>query len=431
MKGPHFAPRAKRVIQLFMDGGPSHVDTFDPKPLLTKHHGQMLPNPNPRTENETGAAFGSPFKFARQGECGLPVSELFPHLAGVADELCVVRSMVSDQPFHDQAMLMMLCGDNRLVRPSVGAWLTYGLGSENHDLPGFVAMCPRQYPGPGPQHWRSAFLPNEFQGAYINSGSARVERIIENIKNSRMSLAEQRIQLDFQQELNRIHLAHRVGDDRLEARIKSHEQAFRMQLAASGAFDIRREPHHIRKLYGDGVQGRQMLLARRLVERGVRFLQVWYGPGNDWDSHSQLAAEHRELAQQCDQATAALIIDLKQRGLLDETLVIWGGEFGRTPTVEMGGDGVGTGDYSKLGRDHNPYGFSIWLAGGGVKAGYTYGATDEFGFHAVENPMHVHDLHATVLHLMGLDHERLTFRYAGRDFRLTDVHGKVAHDIIA
>jgi hypothetical protein len=424
---PHFAPRAERVIHLFMNGGPSHVDTFDPKPILDKYHGQPLPVTQ-RTERRTGAAFASPFKFARHGESGLEISELFPRVAECADELCVVRSMYADVPNHEPSYLLMNCGDNRLPRPSMGAWITYGLGTENQDLPGFIVMCPGGFPATAGQNWRSAFLPGAYQGTYIDTQHTEPEKLVENIRNDFVRPGRQRPQLELLQEINRRHLAERAGDPQLEARIQSFELAYRMQSEALDAFDVNRETQAIRSIYGDTTYGRQLLIGRRLLERGVRFVQIWQRPGQPWDAHDELEKNHRDLAGECDQPIGALLKDLKQRGLLESTLVIWGGEFGRTPTVEIPTPGV-----SKIGngRDHNHYGFSMWLAGGGVKGGMTYGATDELGWNAVENRLHVHDLHATVLHLLGFDHERLTYRYAGRDFRLTDVHGNVAHDIIA
>lgn len=422
---PHFAPKAKHVIHLFMNGGPSHVDTFDPKPELTRRHGEFLPRPNLITERETTTAFASPFRFHRYGDSGIEISDLFSHLGQHVDDLCVVRSLYADIPNHEPSLMLMNCGDNTLVRPSMGSWLTYGLGTPNQNLPGFVAMCPEGRPVKGADNWRSAFLPGIYDGAYVDTQHRDVDRLIENIRNPYLDIAVQREQLDLVQALNRRHLKARGRDAQLEARIQSYEQGFRMQLAAADAFDIEREPNSIRELYGDGVQARQLLMARRLVERGVRMVQVWHGKWQPWDNHDDIEKNHRKLAGQCSQAIAALLTDLKQRGLLDETLVVWGGEFGRTPTVEA------RGNKNRYGRDHNHYGFSMWLAGGGVKGGTVYGATDEFGFQAVENPVHVHDLHATILHLMGLDHERLTYRYAGRDFRLTDVRGRVVHEIIS
>jgi hypothetical protein len=424
-RAPHFVSRAKRVIHIFLNGGPSHVDTFDPKPLLSKHHGKVLPIPNLLTERETGTAFGSPFSFQRYGDSGIPISEIFRHVGEHADDICVIRSMYADVPNHEPSLMLMNCGDNVLPRPSMGSWLTYGLGTENQDLPGFIAMCPGGHPIKGPDNWRSAFLPGIFEGAHVDTRHSSVDKLIENIRNPRLDSKRQREQLDLLQELNRRHLDASGHDPRLEARIHSYEQAFRMQVAASDAFDVSKEPLAVRERYGKTVQARQTLIARRLVERGVRFVQLWHGSGQPWDNHDNIEKNHRKLAGECSQAIGALLGDLKERGLLDETLVLWGGEFGRTPTVET------RGSDSKLGRDHNHHGFSVWLAGGGVRGGTIYGATDEFGFKAIENRVHVHDLHATMLHLLGLDHERLTYRHAGRDFRLTDVHGHVIDEILA
>ncbi|GIW95593.1 MAG: sulfatase [Pirellulaceae bacterium] len=428
-KAPHFPGKAKHVIHLFMNGGPSHVDTFDPKPELNKRHGQDLPNGNLRTERPTGAAFGSPFKFRKFGQSGIEVSELFEHVAQSIDDMVVIRSMHADVPNHEPSLLLMNCGEARLIRPSVGSWVTYGLGTENQNLPAFVVMCPGGYPIQESQNWQAGFLPGIYQGTYIDTKHTSVERLIENITNHRIDTAEQRRQLDLLAEINRRHAATRDEDPQLEARIQAYELAFRMQMEAAEVFDISREPQYILDMYGPGVQGRQMLIARRLIERGVRFVQVWHGAGQPWDSHDDLEINHRRLARECDQAIGALLKDLKQRGLLEETLVIWGGEFGRTPTVELPKKGSNQGKIN--GRDHNHYGFTMWLAGGGVKGGTVYGATDEFGFRAVENPVHVHDLHATILYLLGFDHEKFTYRYAGRDFRLTDVHGRVVHELIA
>jgi hypothetical protein len=422
-RAPHFPGRARRVVHLFMNGGPSHVDTFDPKPMLDTYHGRPLPRTNLRTERKTGAAMRSPFTFHRYGQSGLPVSDLFARTAMAhADDLCVVRSMHADVPNHEPSLMLMNCGDGRLPRPSMGAWVTYGLGSENQNLPGFIAMCPGGYPIVATQNWRSAFLPGAYQGTYIDTQHTALDRLIENICNPTMSAAEQRIQLDLVRQLNERHLAERQNDEQLEARLQSFELAYRMQSEAADAFDVAREPAPVRHRYGEQVQGRQLLITRRLLERGVRFVQVWSGGGQPWDNHDNLESQHRSLARPWDQAIAAFLDDLKQRGLFDSTVVMWGGEFGRTPVAELP---------ALTGRDHNHYGFSMWLAGGGVKGGQAYGATDEFGFAAVERRVHVHDLHATVLWLLGLDHERLTYRYAGRDFRLTDVHGQVIHDLIA
>jgi hypothetical protein len=428
-KGPHFAPKAKRVIHLFMNGGPSHVDTFDPKPSLQKFAGKLLPRTNLRTERKTGAAFPSPFKFQRYGKSGIEVSELFAHTARSIDDICVIRSMFADVPNHEPSLLLMNCGEARLIRPSMGSWLTYGLGSDNQNLPGFIAMCPGGYPIQETQNWQSAFLPGAYQGTYIDTRHTDVDRLIENIRNTSLSLSEQRRQLDLLRQLNEKHQQRRQNDAQLEARIQSFELAYRMQMDASDAFDVRREPKYIRDMYGPGTQARQILIARRLLEKGVRFVQVWHGAGQPWDSHDDIEIQHRRLAKECDRAIGALLVDLKQRGMLDDTLVMWGGEFGRTPTVELPTPGANAGKIN--GRDHNHWGFTMWLAGGGVKGGYVHGATDEFGFQAAENKVHVHDLHATLLHLLGFDHERLTYRYAGRDFRLTDVHGNVVKELLA
>ena len=321
-------------------------------------------------------------------------------------------------------MRLMNCGDERLSRPSMGAWVTYGLGTENQNLPGFIAMCPG-LPVADVSNWRAAFLPGVYQGTYIDTRRSKVEDLIENIQNSSVTPADQRRQLDLLTELNGLHLEPRAEDDALEARIASFELAYRMQMAATDAFDVEQEPQYVRDAYGPGVQARQLLIARRLIERGVRFVQLYHGDVQPWDSHDHIEENHRKLAQECDQAIAALLADLKQRGLFDETLVLCGGEFGRTPAVEM------VNGKPAMGRDHNHWGFSVWLAGGGVKGGIVHGATDEFGYKAVEKPVHVHDLHATILHLLGFDHTRLTYRYAGRDFRLTDVHGEVVRDILS
>ncbi len=428
-KAPHFPAKAQRVIHLFMNGGPSHVDTFDPKPALAKYAGKPLPTGNLRTERKTGAAFPSPFKFRKYGRSGIEVSEIFARTAECIDDICVVRSMHADVPNHEPSLLLMNCGEARLIRPSMGSWVTYGLGSENQNLPGFIAMCPGGYPIQETQNWQSAFLPGVYQGTYIDTRHTSIDKLVEYIQNHAVGLKEQRQQLDLLQELNERHLQRHQGDAQLEARIQSFELAYRMQTDATDAFDVSREPKHIREMYGPGTQARQLLIARRLLEKGVRYVQVWHGEGQPWDSHDDIEVNHRRLAQQCDQAIAALLKDLKQRGMLDSTLVIWGGEFGRTPTVELPTPGANAGKVN--GRDHNHYGFTMWLAGGGVKGGQVYGATDEFGFQAVENKVHVHDLHATLLWLLGFDHERLTYRYAGRDFRLTDVHGHVVKELLA
>ncbi len=424
-----FPVKAKRVIHLFMNGGPSHVDTFDPKPALDRLAGKPLPTGTLPTERRTGAAFASPFKFRKYGRSGIEVSELFARTAESIDDIAVIRSMHADVPNHEPSLLLMNCGEARQVRPSFGSWLTYGLGTENQNLPGFIAMCPGGYPIQESQNWQAGFLPSVFQGTYIDSQHTRIDRLIENIRNTAIPLVEQRAQLDLLHQLNERHSLERERDASLEARIHSFELAYAMQMEAADAFDISKEPESIRRMYGEGRQARQILIARRLVERGVRFVQVWHGAGQPWDNHDDLEINHRRLARECDQAIGALLKDLKQRGLLDETLVVWGGEFGRTPTVELPTPGSNAGKIN--GRDHNHHGFTMWIAGGGVRGGHVHGSTDEFGFKAAENPVHIHDLHATLLALLGFDHEKLTFRHAGRDFRLTDVHGEVVRDLIA
>lgn len=423
-KPPHFPGKVKRVIHFFLNGGPSHVDTFDPKPALTQYAGKPAPI-NLTTERKTGAAFPSPFKFQKYGESGLEVSEIFAKTAEHADDLAVIRSMYAQVPNHEPSLMLMNCGDSVQPRPSVGAWVMYGLGAENRNLPGFIAMCPGGMPIKDSENWQSGFLPGIYQGTFVDPQHRELDKLIENIRSPHASLATQRRQLDLLKEFNVRHLEERT-DTRLDARIQSFELAFRMQTEAADAFDITREPAHVQARYGDGVHGRQTLIARRLLERGVRYVQLWHGAGQPWDNHAQIESNHRKLAGEIDGPISALIHDLKERGMFEETLVLWGGEFGRTPTVELGGDGK-----EQLGRDHNHYGFSVWMAGGGIKGGTTYGATDDFGFKAVEKPTSVHDLHATVLHLLGFDHEQLTYRYAGRDFRLTDVHGKVLREILS
>lgn len=426
---PHFPVKAKYVIHLFANGGPSHIDTFDYKPALEEFHGKTAPTGNLKTERPTGSVMRSPFKFKQYGESGLYVSELFENTARHIDSMAVIRSMHADVPNHEPSLMLMNTGDSQLIRPSVGSWLTYGLGSENQNLPAFVAMSPGGYPIKESENWRSAFLPGKYQGTFIDSSHQRIERLIENITNRRMAPEDQRAALDLLAKLNEDHAADRGDDSRLQARIESFELAYRMQGDAAEAFDVSREPQAILDAYGPGNQARQTLIARRLVERGVRYVQLWHGAGQPWDNHDDLETQHRSLAQATDRAIAALLDDLKRLGLFEETLVIWGGEFGRTPTVELPKEGSNQGKQN--GRDHNHYGFTMWLAGGGVKGGQAIGATDEIGFKAVENRVHVHDLHATILRLMGFDHKRLTYRYAGRDFRLTDVHGHVVDSVIA
>jgi hypothetical protein len=421
----HFPPRARRVIFLFMNGGPSHVDTFDPKPALKTHEGQEPEDG--RNRKKSGGFLPSPFAFRAHGAGGVVLSELFPRLAARADDLCVVRSMHTDVPNHEPGLLLMNSGNQQPVRPSLGSWVSYGLGAENEGLPGYVVLCPG-LPVVGPRLWSAGFLPGEHQGTSLDTNDLAVEKLLPYLRRADVTRAEQRRQLDLIGALNRLHLETRSEDSALEAQVRALETAFRMQVEASDAFDVSREPRSLRELYGASVFGQSCLLARRLVERGVRFVQVYYVSKKDkqpWDTHTDNNSRHEQLCADADQATAALLGDLKARGLLDDTLVVWGGEFGRTPYAEKNEK-----NSQKPGRDHHHTGFSMLLAGGGVRGGLTYGATDELGMHAVEDRVHVHDLHATLLHLLGIDHERLTYRYSGRDFRLTDVHGRVVHDII-
>ena len=424
----HFKPTAKRVIHFFMNGGPSQVDTFDPKPMLDKYDGKQLPNVL-KTERPTGAGMKSPFKFQKYGQCGLEVSEIFSRTAEFADDLCVIRSMQADVPNHEPSLGLMNTGDGRLQRPSFGSWVTYGLGSENENLPGYISMCPKGMPTRRTKNWQSAFLPSIYQGTYINTENTDVDKLVEFIKNTSLDMKQQRRQLDLLYELNHNHLIQRDKDQQLDARIQSYELAYRMQMEATDAFDISKEPEHIRKAYGENNFGRQTLIARRLLERGVRFIQLWTGAGQPWDSHDEIL-DHARLAKDVDGAIAAFMADMKQRGLFDDTLMIWGGEFGRTPAVELPTPGANAG--KQRGRDHNHYGFTNWLAGGGTKGGYTHGATDEFGFAAVEKPVHVHELHATLLRALGFDHSKFTFKYAGLDFRLTGVEDcKIVPELLA
>ncbi|MBI3679327.1 MAG: DUF1501 domain-containing protein [Acidobacteria bacterium] len=423
-RGPHFAPKAKHVIYLFLNGGPSQVDTFDPKPMLTKYHGKPAPTGNLKTERRTGALLSSPFQFRKCGQSGVEMSEIFSELGKHIDDICIIRSMHTERPNHEPSLFMLNCGHVLPGHPSMGSWLDYGLGTENQNLPGFVVLCPG-LPVIGPQLWSSAFLPAIYQGTHIPNNETDPEKLIQHLRNKQLSSEEQRQQLDLLGKLNRMHLKREGADPQLESRIESMEIAYRMQTEAFEAFDITKEPQAVRERYGDGAFARGCLVARRLVERGVRMVQVYFGDGQPWDNHDDILI-HRRLAQQSDRPMAALLEDLKRAGLLKETVVMIGGEFGRTPSVEVSG-------LVKFqnGRDHNNHGFSMLLAGGGIKGGMSYGATDEFGFKAVENPVHPHDVHATVLHLMGLDHKRLTYRYSGRDFRLTDVAGNVLHEILA
>ena len=427
VKQPHYPAKAKRLIFLFMSGGPSHIDTFDPKPRLQRDNGKPLPFEQPKlVRTRTTNLLQSPFKFAKQGQSGIEVSELFPHLSRHIDDLCVIRSMVADNINHNGACLQMNTGEQAFSRPSLGSWLLYGLGSENQSLPGFVVISPAQ-PAQGAPLWSSSFLPAAYQGTLV----ADLNNPIDNLKNPRFSLPRQRDQLDTLQRLNELHRQQRREDGQLNARIASFELAFRMQRRAPEAFDISAESAATKRLYGlhdktTEIFGKQCLLARRLVERGVRCVQVYHTQTSHrascqlWDQHGGLKKELPANCAATDLPLAALLHDLKARGLLEDTIVLWGGEFGRTPTAE-GNDG----------REHHPFGFTMWLAGAGIKGGMAYGATDEFGWHAVENKVHVHDLHATTLHLLGLDHEQLTYFHGGREHRLTDVSGRVVEEVLA
>jgi len=422
VRQPHHPPHAKRVIFLYMPGGPSHVDLFDPKPRLAKESGQPLPFEKPKLERKkTGNLLPSPWKFSRHGAAGIEVSELLPRVASRIDDICVIRSMLADNINHTGAALQLCTGEQAFSRPAMGSWLTYGLGTENQNLPGFVVVCPAEV-FQGAQLWASSFLPSTYQGTLIRD----LNNPIANLKDPSGTPAQQRAKLDALLRLNELHKRDRVLDSQLEARIASFELAFRMQQEAPEAFDLTFESGATHKLYGIDQPateqfGRQCLLARRLVERGVRFVQLFDAPHNNaWDQHTDLRENLPKRCQAVDQPIAALLTDLKCRGMLEDTLVVWGGEFGRTPTAE-----------GNNGREHHPFGFTMWLAGGGIRGGMVHGATDEYGWHARDNIVHIHDLHATILHLMGIDHERLTYRHSGRDYRLTDVYGNVVKQIIA
>ncbi len=424
---PHFEPRAKRLIFLFMSGGPSHVDLFDPKPKLKEFAGKPLPFEQPKlVRTRTVNCLPSPFKFAKHGQAGIEVSELFPHLARQADKLCVLRGVVADNINHNGACLQMNTGEQAFSRPALGSWLLYGLGTENRSLPGFVVISPAQ-PAQGAPLWSSSFLPAAYQGTLVSN----LAKPVADLADPGADPARQRKQLDALRKLNELHRRGREEDTQLSARIASFELAFRMQREAPEAFALDGETRATKDLYGVGdpvtdIFGKQCLMARRLVERGVRMVQVYHTQTSKrsscqlWDQHGGLRTELPANCAATDKPIAGLLADLAARGLLKDTLVVWGGEFGRTPTAE-----------GKDGREHHPFGFTMWLAGGGVKAGFSYGKTDEFGWHAVEDKVHVHDLHATILHLMGLDHEKLTYRHAGRDYRLTDVSGRVVDDLLA
>ncbi len=432
-KAAHHAPRAKRVIFLFMAGGVSHVDSFDNKPLLDKLDGQMREFDDARTLAKTGRVvqhrvMKSLWRFRQHGECGRWASALFPQTAQHVDDLCVIRSMHTEGIAHGPATLFLHTGSTNLIRPSVGAWVSYGLGTESQNLPGFVSICPAIANG-GPRNFGPAFLPPVYQGTAIGrAGIPATEARVRYLTNDRLSANEQRERFDLLRALNAEQLARHPGDAETQAVLDSFELGFRMQNHAPEVFDLSRETKETFALYGIGQKptddfGRQCLMARRLAESGVRYIQVNYSDNSAnpaWDQHSNMP-KHLDHAQAVDLPIAGLLTDLKQCGLLDDTIVWWGGEFGRTPYAEKNGTG----------RDHNPGGFTVWLAGGGVKPGFVYGETDEFGHHAVQDKVHMHDLHATILHQLGLDHERLTYKYAGRNFRLTDVAGRVVTDILA
>ena len=459
-----YPQRVKRVIFLFMNGGCSTIDSFDPKPALEKYDGQPLPGGEIKTERRTGELMKSPFKFQKYGQCGMEISELWPHLGEVADDICWVRSVYTEIPNHEPSCLMMNTGANQAGRPSMGAWITYGLGTENQNLPGYVVLCPDIPTTVGPPLWSNGFLPAIHQGTYISNRvqAAQAEgmddmsdeppaaaetmekdkdgkekpkkvviekgfdpkKLVSYVNNPKFSLTEQRREMDLLQKIENIRTEETGTDAQVEAVIKSMEVAYRMQTDAPEVFDVRKESQTVLDLYGPGPVARGALTAVRLAEKGVRMVQVYYSKGDPWDAHADILA-HKTNAKNSDQAFAAVIKDLKSRGLWKDTLVVCGSEFGRTPVREVGGGGL------KRGRDHNPFGFTMWLAGGAVKGGTVYGATDDFGFKAVEKPVHVHDIHATVLYLLGIDHKKLTYRYSGRDFRLTDVAGNVLHDLVA
>ena len=424
----HFAPRAKRVVFLFLNGGPSHVDTFDPKPRLRDFEGQQ-PAGELFKKSKGSGFLPSPYKFSQHGRSGIEVSETLPNLAKIIDDCCIIRSMHTDVPNHEPALLQMHTGNVQPIRPSLGSWMLYGLGSENQNLPGYIVLRPSPKIVVGPALWSNSFLPAEFQATSVLTSDMAVDKLVANIRNPRLARDEQREQLDLLAALNRRHLAQRDGDAALEGEIRAMETAFLMQREAMDTFDISRESQATKDAYGDTPFARSCLLARRLLEAGVRFVSVYYTSSDNqpWDTHTDHHTRHPKLCADGDKAGAALIADLKQRGMLDDTLVIWGGEFGRTPYAEN----RDKDKKEKIGRDHHHTAFSTLLAGGGVRGGLAYGASDEFGMNVVENPVHVHDLHATILHLLGLNHEKLTYRYAGRDFRLTDVYGKVVKEIIA
>jgi hypothetical protein len=427
-------PKAKHVIFLFMNGGMSHIDTFDYKPMLEKMNGQPMPGGELAHERKTGNLMMSPFKFKKYGKSGMEVSEIFPYLGECVDDMCVVKSVYTEIPNHEPALEMMNTGANFAGRPSMGSWVTYGLGTENQNLPGFVVLCPDVPTTVGPPLWSSAFLSPVFQGTYVSdkviTGEAfDPQKLIANIHNDRFNLDQQKKELDLVKQLDEMGMS-QAGpkDPQLEATIGAMETAYRMQTEGPEVFDIRKESAATLKLYGEGSTARGCLTAARLIEKGVRMVQVYYAKGDPWDHHFDIEL-HRKTGHDSDQPFAALIKDLKSRGLFDETIIVAGSEFGRTPVVEVG-SGF-NGGQTHNGRDHNPHGFTMWLAGGGFKQGFSYGTTDDFGWKAVENPVHVHDIHATILYQLGIDHTKLTYHYSGRDYRLTDLYGNVIHDLIA
>ena len=463
-----YPQRVKRVIFLFMNGGCSTIDCFDPKPALEKYDGQPMPGGAVKTERRTGELMKSPYKFKKYGECGMDISELWPHLSEFADDICWVRSVYTDIPNHEPACLMLNSGANQAGRPSVGAWLTYGLGTDNQSLPGFVVLSPKVPTTVGSPLWSNGFLPAVNQGTFISSamqtkpkpdamdddmdmdmpvenaekekdkdGNEKPKKVVVEsafdpkklisfVNNPKFQLAEQRRELDLLEKMEAIERQRVGANANVEALIKSMEVAYRMQTEAPEVFDVRKESQAVLDLYGPGPVARGCLTAVRLAEKGVRMTQVYYSQGDPWDAHGDIFA-HKTNAKNSDQAFAAVIKDLKTRGLWKDTVVVCGSEFGRTPVREVGGAGTSV----KRGRDHNPFGFTMWLAGGAVKGGTIYGATDDFGFKAIEKPVHVHDIHATILYLFGIEHTKLTYRYSGRDFRLTDVAGNVLHDLLA
>ncbi|HEU0119598.1 MAG TPA: DUF1501 domain-containing protein [Bryobacteraceae bacterium] len=421
---PHFAPKAKHVIFLFLNGGMSQVDTFDHKPALAKYDGQPMPGPKIRTDRASGTLMRSPWEFRKHGQSGLEVSEIFPEIAKRIDNFCVIRSMYTDNGNHGPSLQLMNCGHQLPGRPSMGAWVTYGLGTENKNLPGFIVLCPG-FPVLGSSLWSAGYMPSGYQGVHIHNEAVEPEKLIRHLRNTQWTVDEQRQQLGLLDKLNHRYMQ-RVGDQpQLEGAVQSMESAFRLQTEAATLFDIRKEPEHVRRRYDVSDFGRGCLMSLRLVESGVRMVQIYFGNFQPWDHHDDIRI-HAKLARQSDGPIAALVDDLKARGLFNETLIVIAGEFGRTPMIQNSG-------LEKLGcgRDHNPPAFSVLLAGGGIRGGMAYGATDDFGYKAVEDRVHVHDLHATILNQLGFDHTRLTYRHAGRDFRLTDVHGEVVKPIIA